>query len=242
MRRYLVGGAVAAALTASLLFVVYQTYLGFAPRSGRYPVQGIDISHHQGVISWDALAAGDESPAFVYMKATEGGDFRDTQFTVNWDEAERVGIARGAYHYFTLCTPGAEQAANFIDVVPADPEALPPAVDLEFGGNCSHRPSSAELRTELTAFLDLVEDHYGKTAVLYTTASFYRAHLDGAFDDRPFWLRSLIVRPRYGREPWYFWQFHSRGRRDGVDGWVDLNAFYGSAAEFEAFRRRDVAD
>jgi len=87
------------------------------PSDDLYPHQGIDVSHYQGRIDWRALPA--QGVDFAYIKASEGGDLRDDAFAANWAGAERAGIARGAYHFFTLCRPGADQAANFIAAVPA---------------------------------------------------------------------------------------------------------------------------
>lgn len=213
---------------------LYALYLGYEPDAARYPVRGIDVSHHQGPVDWAAVAAGPVD--FVYLKATEGGDFRDSAFADHWVDTARAGLPRGAYHFFTLCRPGAEQAANFIATVPADPASLPPAVDLEFVGNCAARPAKETFAAELAVFLDRVEAHYGRPAVLYTTRGFHRAYLDGLALDRPFWLRSLMVAPRYGPEDWTVWQFHDRGDRPGVSGPVDLNVFAGSADDFAAFR------
>ena len=83
-------------------------------------------------------------------------------------EAGRSGIARlspetvggsgvevGAYHFFTLCRTGADQAANFLRVVPSAEADLPPAVDLEFPNNCSFRPSVESVQRELTPFVEL---------------------------------------------------------------------------------------
>lgn len=62
-----------------------------------YPVRGIDISHHQGDIRWDQIPLSEVH--FAYIKATEGGDFRDNDFGHNWSEAKKAGIAPGAYHF-----------------------------------------------------------------------------------------------------------------------------------------------
>jgi lysozyme len=40
-------------------------------------VQGLDVSHHQGEIRWGEVP---KSFSFVYIKATEGGDFKDKKF------------------------------------------------------------------------------------------------------------------------------------------------------------------
>ena len=81
----------------------------------------------------------------------EGGDFVDPQFAQNWQQAGAADVARGGYHFFTLCKPGAEQAANFIATVPKEAAALPPAVDLEYMGNCSDRPATLDVQAELGA-------------------------------------------------------------------------------------------
>ncbi len=77
---------------------------------------------------------------FAYIKAAAGGDFVDEQFPANWSGASAAGLCRGAYHFFTLCRPGAAQANNFRRTVPAAPGARS-VVDLEFDWNCSGRPS-----------------------------------------------------------------------------------------------------
>ena len=116
-----------AATVAALLAAGYGYYLDFEPDRGKFPVRGVDVSHHQGAIDWQALKS--DGIAFAYIKASEGGDFSDPKFTENWREAARAGIARGAYHFFTLCRPGEEQARLFTAMVPVSPGALPPGAE-----------------------------------------------------------------------------------------------------------------
>lgn len=48
------------------------------PSIYKYPVQGIDVSHHQNEIEWNKI---DKSKIrFVFIKATEGGDFKEKLF------------------------------------------------------------------------------------------------------------------------------------------------------------------
>ena len=211
--------------------VGYAHYLTFEPDAGAYPVRGIDVSHHQGPIDWAAVAA--DGVDFAYIKATEGGNFRDTRFAENWTGAGAAGIARGAYHFFTLCRSGTLQAANFTAVVPPTPGMLPPVVDLEYGGNCSARPAPAALRTELADFLAALAAHYGVKPVLYVTRAFHADYLDGELEGYAVWARSLYFAPAYPARPWLLWQFHDRGRRAGISGPVDLNVFRGDRREFE---------
>jgi lysozyme len=191
------------------------------PSDSRFPIQGIDVSHHQGPIDWAKLPG--QGVDFAYLKASEGGDFRDQQFEENWRNASAAGIKRGAYHFFTLCRGGAEQAANFIAAVPKDEVALPPAVDLEYLGNCDGRPSPAQLRREVAVFLGTVERHYGQKAVLYLTPQFDEAFAIGAHFDRPIWWRKLVLEPRLDGRSWTIWQASNFRRLDGIEGRVDWN-------------------
>ena len=84
---------------------------------------GVDVSHHQGSIDWNRVASAGMS--FAYIKATEGGDLLDPAFARNWSGAEEAGLDRGAYHFFTLCSPAEDQAANFLRSVPPQPPMLP---------------------------------------------------------------------------------------------------------------------
>lgn len=187
----------------------------------RYEVRGIDVSHHQGPIDWPAVAA--EGVAFAYIKATEGGDWVDTRFAENWEASGEAGLLRGAYHFFTLCRPGLEQADHLIATVPREAGMLPPAIDLEFGGNCAARPTVAEFRAELDAFLARVSAHYETRLVAYTNAHFYDVYLDDDPPDVTWWIASTLLKP-WGDPEWVFWQYFP-GRHAGVDGAVDRNVF-----------------
>jgi len=187
----------------------------------RYHSHGIDVSHHQGHIAWAKLPR--QGVDFAYIKATEGADHVDRRFSINWRAAHAAGVRRGAYHFFTLCRSGRDQADHFVRHVPAEAGALPPAVDLEFPGNCRHRPSRAKFHRELGDFLRIVEARYGKHAVLYTTPHFDRHYRVSATFERPLWLRSLRSEPRFGARRWTIWQSSSSRRLNGVRGRVDWN-------------------
>lgn len=203
----------------------------WTPWAANY-AQGVDVSWHQGPIDWRALAADDVS--FAYIKATEGGDHVDPMFAANWAQAGDAGLLHGAYHFFTLCRSGAEQADNFIATVPRVEGALPPALDLEHMGPCRRGPQVTDVIAETRAFLDRVEGAYGVRPILYTTREFHDAHLRELTGER-FWIRSIAQRPQFRSNDWVIWQHHNRGHKDGVTGPVDLNAFRGDQAALAAF-------
>ncbi len=179
---------------------------------------GIDVSHHQGRIDWRRVAA--DNIDFAYIKATEGVDFTDRRFAENWREADRAGVRRGAYHFFTLCGSGAEQAAHFVRTAPPEARALPPAVDLELAGNCKDRPSRTKVYAELDSFLAAVEGAWSRPMLLYVGSDWERRYPVVGREERPLWLLSLLGRPD---ERWAIWQVHGFARVDGVRGRVDLD-------------------
>ena len=154
--RGIVAGCLLAAVGAAASLYV----LGFvplrAPDRDRFPVRGIDVSHHQGPIDWDAVGAS--GVAFAFIKASEGRDHLDPRFEENWNAAGAAGISRGAYHFFTFCTPGREQAAHFLEAAPPGSGELPPVADVEFTGNCTSWTDLEAVRNELEVFLELVEE------------------------------------------------------------------------------------
>jgi len=180
---------------------------------------GVDVSAHQGSIDW-GRAAGD-GITFAYVKATEGGDFVDQRFSVNWTGATAAGIDRGAYHFFTLCTPGDVQAHNFLMAAPPDPGALAPAVDLELAGNCQARPDPTTVNRELATLLRTVESAWRKQVIVYASDGFVDRYPLRQEVERPRWYSRFLRGPKV--EGWTIWQVDGFAHVSGIDGDVDLD-------------------
>lgn len=209
----------------------WRTWL-VGPGRERFPIRGIDVSHHQGRIDWPVVAASGQ--AFAFIKASEGADFQDTRFAENWRGARAAGLVTGAYHYFTFCAPGLLQAENFLAVAPREPLALPPAVDVEYTGNCVGWENVDEIRRELHTFVRHSEAQLGHALLLYTTEDVWRELVPPELREHRYWLRSLWGQPGDDLD-WRFWQFSDTGSVPGVRGAVDLNVFAGSAADWARF-------
>lgn len=231
----IVGSVTLAAACAAL--ILYRSEMApFRPPSLQdFPIQGSDVSHHQGDIDWPRLGA-QPNVRFAIIKATEGGDFRDRKFAENWRRAGEAGIVRGAYHFFTFCRPGRDQAQNVLSTVPVDPTALPLAVDIEFHGNCDKVPTVDELSVELNAFMDGVRVTFPGKPIFYVTQDVYDRYLKGnenRFPAHHLWLRSIAREPsREDCGKWSIWQFADNGALDGIQGPVDLNALCPSETGF----------
>ena len=207
-------------------------------RAKNLEIHGIDVSKWQGTIDWAAVrGAGTQ---FAFIKATEGGDHVDERFLQNWHGAKAAGVPRGAYHFMYWCRPAHEQAAWFRQNVPADPDALPPVLDLEWNGHsrtCPKKVPREEALAGVKLMLDEMEAHTGKRPMIYTDITFHNEVLAGELEDYPHWLRSVAAEPehRFINRRWTLWQYTATGRVPGIRGDVDRNAFYGSEDHWRTF-------
>ena len=202
---------------------------GPSPEAGR--LAGIDVSHWQGTVDWDRVAGG--GVAFVFIKATEGGDYTDPRFAENWAGAARAGIARGAYHFYRPQTEAAAQAQHFLRTVQLRAGDLPPVLDVEVTDGRSAEAISAGVRT----WLETVERATGRRPIVYTRASFWTAQMGGGFGAYPLWVAHYgAAQPGIpaGWSGWTFWQHSDAGRVVGISGGVDLNWFNGSRGDLGA--------
>lgn len=187
---------------------------------------GLDISHHQGDIKWDRLKNGqaDNAPLkFVYIKATEGRDYKDKRFGRNWQEAKKHGFIRGAYHYFTTASSGDAQANMFIKNVKLEKGDLPPMVDIE------ESPKDKEsFILELKKFILRLEEHYGVKPLIYSYPKFHDKYLqDLFFKDYGLWIAHYYVDTPHINREWTMWQFTDLGIVPGIKQKVDINVIEG---------------
>lgn len=194
-------------------------------------VHGVDISHHQGKIDWPrlSLATYRERPInFVFMKATEGGDFVDGSFKHNFAAARECGLVRGAYHFFLPDVSADIQAHNFISQVRLQPGDLPPVLDVEVMG----KGGVEQLQKGVSRWLALVERHYGVAPIIYASYKFKTSYLDQPpFTHYPYWIAHYYVDDLEYEGAWKFWQHTDRGKLDGISVHVDLNIFNGNLEE-----------
>jgi lysozyme len=212
----------------------FQSYRASKIPTG-YSMHGIDVSMYQGQIDWENLGKINKTiPVdFVIMRATMGGLGQDREFRQNWKATQKKGLVRGAYHYYNPNVNSTLQAENFILTVDLEPGDLPPVLDIE---KVSTVQDIDGLKRGVKKWLDRVQKHYGVRPILYTGASFYSSYLHGEFDDYSLWVANYRrVNSPIGRG-WIMWQFTEKGTIPGIRGFVDMNVFAGSRAEFERLR------
>ena len=243
---------IATAITAIVLFIAYhlvfkQVIYRFTTCNGikiyntcipdGYSVYGIDISHHQGKINWEKFK--EENPKelpvkFIYMKACEGSDHKDTRFDTNWEQAKENNFTRGAYHYFSPYSTGLAQAEMFIKTVKLENGDLPPMIDVE------EKPENkTTFMQELKIFITKIEEHYGMKPIIYSSKKYKKRYLDDkVFDRYPTWIAHYYVDSLEVDQNWTFWQCSDRGRLPGISKNVDINIFNGTDETIESFKKK----
>jgi len=194
-----------------------------------YDIHGIDVSHHQEKISWDSLCKKDLN--FVFIKATEGKTHTDDEFDYNWEEAKRIGLKRGAYHFFSIYSSALEQAEHFINTVSLEDGDFPPVLDVE---NVEGLEDSV-ITKGVDLWLKAIENHYKTKPIIYTNVKLYNKYVKGRFDEYPLWLARYENddEPALDKDGLCIWQYGNRGKMPGIGGHVDFNVFLGSKEKFD---------
>ena len=187
-------------------------------------VHGIDLSHYQGEVFWETVGENTKM-AYVYLKATEGGDRIDERYENNIILAHKHGLKVGSYHFYRPKTEQVKQLENFMTQCRPGEQDLIPMIDIETKGGLSTEAFS----DSLMKFLDLVEKAYKQKPLLYTYTNFYNKWLVEKIPQYP-----LMIAQYKDEEPvladdkeYIIWQYTCKGRIVGVKGYVDKSRFMG---------------
>ena len=188
-------------------------------------IHGIDLSHYQGNVFWEII--GDNTKmAYVYLKATEGGDNRDDKYVCNIELAHQYGLKVGSYHFYRPKIEQQKQLGNFMtQCLPGDQDLIP-MIDIETTSGLS----TSEFCDSLFKFIDLVEKAYKQKPLLYTFTNFYNRHLVGKINDYKLMIAQYTLREpvlQDGRD-FEMWQYTGKGQINGINGYVDKSRFMGN--------------
>ena len=187
-------------------------------------VHGIDISHYQGNVFWEAI--GDNSKmAYVYIKCTEGGDNQDPTYYKNIQLAKQYGLKVGSYHFYRPKTDQQTQLRNFLAQCKAEQQDLLPMIDIESAGGYN----AARFCDSLFKFIDLVEKAIKQKPLLYTYKNFYNTYLAGKIDGYPLMIACYTNDPPVliDEKDYAMWQYTQSGRINGIKGHVDKSRLMG---------------
>lgn len=192
------------------------------PSRAEYPVQGMLLGEKDGPVTAALLRAA--GAGFVYFEASAGSEGRDARFAENLAAIAGSGLPFGAVHLYDPCVPADRQVANFVTIVPRDPEQLPPVISLDkLASTCGDPVIEAGVESELMTFINQVENHTGQPAVLRISQAFEQKYAVAARIERSLWLERDFFEPDYAGRPWTLWTANTylrAGFGDGPVRWV----------------------
>lgn len=193
------------------------------------PLNGFDVSHHQGDITWPNVNLADVY--FCFIKATDGVPTDtdtgvDDHFAENWAGADSIKILRGAYHFFRPARPVAAQVANFTaQVGMLNLQDLPPVLDLEIPTDDPTAWSGIDPSQAVAMALDWVtrvQALLSRKAIVYMSPDFYRTVLGadaGGLKNYPLWIAQYTdASDPDALADWNTWQFWQYSRTGSVAG------------------------
>ncbi len=199
-------------------------------------VQGIDVSHWQGTMDWNAVAAN--GTRFAYLKATEGVTFVDQRFATNYAGSYDAGLLRGAYHFaLPDVSSGAAQANYFVDhggTWTPDGRTLPPVLDIEYNpyGDTCFGFTQQQMVAWVADFVTTMRTRIGRAPMIYTTRNWWNlctGNNPGFGLNSPLWIAGYHDDPSklpFGWGAYTMWQYASSP--------IDQDVFNGTIDELRA--------
>lgn len=188
-------------------------FIHWTPPRDAYPLQGILVGETDGSVDFRAYRVIGAN--FAYLEASRSGGERDARFAQNFEAASKAHLQVGAVHAFDPCVPAERQAANFVTIFPRDQALLPPAVELDkLADECPRHVSDEAVESELTTFLNQIEGHVGKAALLKISAAFEDRYGLATRLERNLWLERDLLQPDYAGRPWTLWTANGQLRTE----------------------------
>lgn len=204
-------------------------------------IPGIDVSSHQGEIDWEKVA--DSGMEFAMIRAgyrgygTAGKLRLDDRFHENIRGASAAGLDVGVY-FFSQATSVwevEEELELLLDAIRGYKLTYPVVFDWERVAS-SRNPRTEDVKgtaiSRMADFFCYEVTQAGYTPAIYFNQDMAYLELDlDRLDEYPFWLAEYDSSPGFYYH-FDLWQYSSKGRIPGIEGYVDLNlSFRDFAAE-----------
>ena len=191
--------------------------------------RGIDVSSWQGVIDWKKVA--DHGTEFAIIRITEAGNAIDRYFERNYAGCMEYRIPTGVYKfsYALSIDEVRREAEKVIEVLKGRKLQFPVFLDLEYS---NQRRLGTEMIARLAeAFRRIIVDA-GYRFGIYCNLDWYRNVISEELKKYDFWIARYPVDDngtlieRYRPDIGVGWQYTSKGRIPGIEGYVDRDVFY----------------
>lgn len=193
--------------------------------------KALDVSRWQGQIDWNAVKGAGYEIAVIKVSGSDAGDYVDPRAGINYDGARNAGLAFGTYH-FAGGTDARHEAEYFVAVCSPLDENQVLVLDWEV----QHADPVGWCET----FVSRVHELTGIWPILYMNGS-----TRNSYD----WTRGILSNcgmwiAWYDRDPnidlpvngtYIMHQYTSSGSVPGIAGRVDLDAWYGTVAQWNKY-------
>lgn len=212
--------------------------------------EGVDVSNWQGYI--DYAKVKNDGIDVVYIKASQGRDYKDPYFELNYENAKANGLLVGVYHFLTArsITEAEREAEFFASVISEKQIDCKLAMDFEEFGSLT-RP---EINDISKAFLERLEEITGKETIVYSDI-FNSRNTFELSEEYPLWIAfygeyAELEEIRSNWKTWQGQQYTDDGRVSGIRGYVDKDRFteevlLGDSSEvphFDAPREKNLSE
>ena len=192
---------------------------------------GIDVSHHNGAINWDAVRNSGVNFAILkigeYREST-GRTLKDEHFEEYYAACKARGIAVGGYIYSYAFNPNEalHEAEACLSMIQGKSFEMPIFFDLEdhlvSDAINSGRTDVQNVTNAVITFCDTMQSR-GYQAGVYSYRNFFYEYLDmSALERYHVWLAHYVSETDYTGK-YDMWQYTSSGSLPGISGNVDLN-------------------
>lgn len=209
-------------------------------------LDGIDISH------WDeGINIAKTSGDFVIVKATQGMDFTDPCFKAFADATLKAGKLLGIYHFADGSVGARREARYFLKTIKGYLGKAVLFLDWEDSGSTSALAAGPSYAKK---WLDYVYQQTGIKPLIYMSQSVTTSYDWSSVKDAGYglWLARYMnknanktgyLTPSITDATAGYWgypklyQYSSTGRIVGYSGDLDVNKFYGTAADWQALAK-----
>ncbi|WP_258280690.1 GH25 family lysozyme [Clostridium sp. CM027] len=179
-------------------------------------IKGIDISSYQQNV--DLKKVKNSGIEIVYIKATEGINYKNPLLQSQYSGAIEAGLKIGFYHFLRANDPILE-AKHFLSVIEGLSSDCKYVIDVEVALGQTVTKTSSNVRLFANYLIS-----NNKEVCIYTGDYFYANNLNSSVKDIPLWVA------HYGAAKpdvinYIGFQYSSSGGVDGINGPVDLNEF-----------------
>ena len=204
-------------LFSFVLLLFFQISVTYAiTSSGEIRYEGIDVSNWQRYIDYSRVRNSEID--IVYIKASQGTNFKDPFFDYNYEKAKENGLRVGFYHFLTATNveDARQEARFFSSVIAGKTPDCKLAMDFE-----QFRDGITAKEVSLT----------GKEMIVYSDLSNSRNVFNRELAQRyPLWFAYYGDYEALGNveTSWQTWegvQYTNTGIVPGVNGYVDRNRF-----------------